>query len=193
MRQIKLLTAFLAIVLTTLQSVSAQTARHPLPEDSLDFLQRPAPGFRLKDPEGHTIELAALKGKVVILDFWATWCIPCHESFPGMQQAVNHYKNDTTVIFLFIDTREQSEDPVPLVKKDLARHHYSFHVLLDEKENGGEQKKVYNRYGMAGVPTKFIIDAKGLIRYKLEGYASWMTAEESAGEVERLIEKVRQF
>src|SRR5690606_25400945 len=52
---------------------------------------RPAPGFRLKDPDGKEVPLEDLKGKVAVPDFWATWCAPCIKSFPAMQMAVDKY------------------------------------------------------------------------------------------------------
>jgi len=79
-------------------------------------LNAAAPDFRLKDMSGKDVTLSSLKGKVVVLDFWATWCVPCHENFPAVQKVVDHYKNDQNVVFLFIDTREKSADYVQLAK-----------------------------------------------------------------------------
>src|SRR5690606_13451695 len=65
---------------------------------------KPAPAFELLNLKGETVSLASLKGKVVVLDFWATWCQPCIRSFPGMKAAQAMYEDDDQVQFLFINT-----------------------------------------------------------------------------------------
>ena len=148
------------------------------------MINQPAHAFTLKDLDGKTVSLADLKGKVVIVDFWATWCGPCKASFPGMQLALNKYKDDPNVIFLFVDTWENGDNYSDGVKKFIADNKYTFHVLLDEKNAEGRQAKVVTDYGVEGIPTKFIIDKDGNIRFRYVGYS---------GTPEKLLDEVTQM
>lgn len=150
-----------------------------------------APDFRLKDISGKEVSLSSLKGKVVVLDFWASWCVPCHENFPAVQKVVNHYQGDQNVVFLFIDTREKSTDYVQLAKADMAKNHYNFHVLFDEYGADGKQNKYYSTLGMAGIPTRFIIDANGIIQNKEVGYDDRYTDEQKVAAAIKLIDEVK--
>jgi len=154
-------------------SASAQTAISKT--DSLhnklltEMIKLPAPGFTLKDLDGNTLSLKDLKGKVIVLDFWSTWCVPCKKSFPAMQLAVNAYKNDPSVKFLFIHTWETTKTPVDDVKKYFAQSGFKFEVLMDLKDSAGHNAAVEN-YGVSAIPAKFIIDTAGNIVFKLTGF-----------------------
>ncbi|WDF77187.1 redoxin domain-containing protein [Mucilaginibacter sp. KACC 22773] len=124
-----------------------------------------APEFALADVNGNKVSLTELKGKVVILDFWATWCGPCKKSFPAMQRVVNKYKDDPNVKFLFIDTWEDIPNPAKDVKAFIAKNNYSFQVLLDDKKSN-----VVGMFGITGIPAKFVIDGNGKVRFKLTGF-----------------------
>ncbi|RFZ94149.1 hypothetical protein D0C36_00915 [Mucilaginibacter conchicola] len=136
-----------------------------------DMINTPAPVFALKDFEGKEVSLASLKGKVVVVDFWATWCGPCKMSFPGMQMAVNKYKDNDNVKFVFIDTWENGDNYLPGVKQFIADNKYTFHVLMDEKGEDGRQSKIVSQFKVDGIPTKFVIDKNGNIRFKYVGYS----------------------
>ncbi len=129
-----------------------------------EILNIPAPQFTLTDIEGKTVRLADYAGKVIVLDFWATWCAPCKASFPGMQKMVDRYKNDMGVKFLFIDTWEQGGETLKSVADFINTHKYTFHVLMDSNSN------VVKDYRVGGIPVKFIIGKDGKIKFKDAGY-----------------------
>jgi peroxiredoxin len=87
-----------------------------------------------------------------------------------MQLAVNKYKDDPNVKFLFVDCWETAADITANAAKFIADKQYTFHVLVDEKGTDGKQSKVVSSYGVEGIPTKFIIDKNGNIRFKYVGY-----------------------
>lgn len=128
------------------------------------MLSDPSPSFALYDLDGKKVNMADLKGKVVILDFWATWCGPCIASFPGMQKMVTKYNDNPNVKFLFVNTWENKEDKEKNARDFITANRYTFQVLMDNDD------KVIGQFKVDGIPTKFVIGPEGNIRFKSVGF-----------------------
>jgi thiol-disulfide isomerase/thioredoxin len=129
-----------------------------------EMINKSAPVFTLEDLEGKKVSLADLKGKTVVIDFWATWCGPCLQSFPGMKKAVEKYSDDENVKFLFVNSWERVEEKKSNAQDFIKKNNYPFHVLMDY------DNKVIGDFGVAGIPTKFIVDKNGNIRFMSVGF-----------------------
>jgi thiol-disulfide isomerase/thioredoxin len=182
----------LAFALLFIGANAHASAVMPLKSRAADTaLNQPAPDFKLKDVSGKWVSLADYKGKTLVIDFWATWCVPCRESFPAIKAAMDKYKDDPNVKFLFIDTREKTSDYPELVKKFLADTKYPFHVVFDEKDDDGKMGAMFKKYVMPGIPTKYFIDGNGIIKYQSIGFNPSLTTEQATAEIEETIEKVK--
>lgn len=130
---------------------------------------KPMPAFELLNMGGEKVSLASLKGKVLVLDFWATWCGPCVRSFPGMKAAQEMYADDDEVQFLFINTWERDKDYKNNVASFIKENDYPFEVLFDDQKNSETGQNLAGALGINGIPAKFIVDKEGNIRYALTG------------------------
>lgn len=157
---------------------------------SKNMINEPAPEFQVKDIYGKTVSLSDFKGKIIVLDFWATWCGPCKASFPAMQRVVNQYKANPNVKFLFIHTREAEPNPLADAKKYLKENKYNFDLYIDPKNALTKKSEAVTAFGADGIPAKFVIDGKGFIRFKMIGFSG--SDDYAVRELTSMIETIKK-
>lgn len=143
-----------------------------------DQLNKPAPYFSVTDVDGIKYDLAELKGKVVVLNFWFIGCAPCKREMPELNQFVVKYKNKD-VVFLAFEVNHNDAGKVKAVARDFD---YT-HIPSTRKEGD-----VANVYQIKTYPTSYVIDQKGVIRFGLAGYNPFKLAELDST-IERLLNK----
>lgn len=119
------------------------------------------PDFSVKDLQGRPLSSADLRGKVVLVDFWATWCQPCKKEMPGYQKLLDRYgSRGFAVIGFKFDTMRDIEDPLQFASKIGVR--YPLAVATDDlKQKFG---------GVEGLPTTMLYDREGILRTKVIGF-----------------------
>jgi len=125
------------------------------------------PDFTIKDPDGRDVTLSSLKGKVVFLNFWATWCPPCKEEIPSMMM-LNQKMAGKPFIMLAVSIDEGGKDSVIGFFK---RTGFALPYLNDPEQ------KVAKVYGITGVPETFVIDKQGNLVKKVVGGMDWASAD----------------
>ena len=122
------------------------------------------PDFSLPNLDETTVRLSDYRGKVVFLNFWATWCKPCREEMPSMEVLYRNFERDGLVVLaISIDRVTTKKDSPPFIKS----LNLTFPVLVD---SWGQTDK---RYKLMGVPETYIIDQQGILREKIIGPRDW--------------------
>ena len=118
-----------------------------------------APRLELPDRDGRTVRLADLLGRVVVVDFWASWCGPCKQSFPDLDALYAELQDrGLSVLAVSVDEKRSEADAF------LASRPHRLTVLFDPPAKAAEA------FGVEGMPTTFVVDRRGLVRARHEGY-----------------------
>ncbi|HXN54330.1 MAG TPA: redoxin family protein [Candidatus Acidoferrum sp.] len=136
------------------------SAKSPQAEKVIRFVRNPdaAPEFKLDALDGKPLDLAAARGKVVLLNFWATWCGPCRAEIPDLVALQQKYRDQLQIIGLTVD-----DDDAAMIKQVVAKTHINYPVAMSSPE-------VRIQYGgIAALPTSFVLDAQGRVVQKHEG------------------------
>lgn len=126
-----------------------------------------APDFSLQDLDGKKIELKQFKGKVILLNFWATWCHPCREEMTSLEALHQQFQGKKFVLLTISVDYEGAKTVQAFVKK----HHYTFPVLLDPKG------KTLDLFGVRGIPATYLISKKGIMVGRAVGPRDWNCPE----------------
>lgn len=159
-----------------------------------EMVKEKVAGFSVTDLKGKTVNSSSLKGKIIVIDFWATWCAPCKAALPAMQMAVNKYAKDKGVVFYFVTTQEKPAGLAEKVRKFVEEKGYgNMNFVLDQRGEGKTNDKFYTalakQFGFSGIPAKVIIDGNGNLRWHSIGYMGSPT--ELVDEISFVIEEIK--
>ncbi len=116
-----------------------------------------------------------LKGKVVLVDFWASWCLPCAKSFPVLDELQKKYGDKLVIVAVNVDEKTEN------MEKFLKKHPVSFTVVRDEEQ------KLVSVVSPETMPTSFILDGEGKVRFLHNGFHGEDTRKEYVSEIESLL------
>jgi thiol-disulfide isomerase/thioredoxin len=126
-----------------------------------------APDFVMKDAAGKEVKLADHAGKVVVLDFWATWCGPCKAALPHLQEVAKQWK-DKGVVVIASCTNDGREEFEEFVAENAAK--YPDVIFAHDAKARGEDRASRSLYGVGGIPHQFVVGKDGKIAAQVIGY-----------------------
>ena len=153
------------------------------PSAELRALKHPIPAsdFYLRDLNGKLVRLSDFQGKVVLLNFWATWCPPCLKEMPSMQQLYQAYRDKgLEIIAVSVDTA-----PTARVKAFVEKLGLTFTVLHDR------DSLISRLYSNPGVPSTYLIDSQGKLAYRVLGEYDWVS-EKATMTIKALLQAVNK-
>jgi peroxiredoxin len=158
-----MIAAFVSAVLFIDYKKKPEQENETKPASNIAEVGLPAPDFELKDPDGRLWRLSDMKGAVVFVNFWATWCAPCIEEMPSIQKLYEKTKDNPEFRLLTVLFRDDPKNAYLF----MTEKKYTFPLLIDPDGS------VARSYGLTGVPETYIIDKKGALRGKTIGPENW--------------------
>jgi len=171
-----ILAASVALIYILSGKEPAKDARTTEPVGKTAAVGRQAPDFELTDLGGKVWRLSDLKGKVVLVTFWATWCDSCIEENPSLQKLITSEKDNNNFLVLTLLYNDSAQTAAAYLK----RNNFNFNVLIDDRKTSAN-------YGITGVPETFIISKKGIVSNKIIGPIDW-----NAPDVKAAIKKLTE-
>ncbi len=135
-----------------------------------------APDFELSDLQGTAVRLSQLRGQIVLINFWATWCPPCQAEMPALQAIYEEYQSNG---FIILGINTTSSEVVSTIPDFVAAHGLTFPILLDP------QDKATSAYQITGMPTSFLVGRDGIIQQAIVGpinesvLRSWLSSAQN--------------
>jgi peroxiredoxin len=157
---------FLMVAMVGIGGAAAQEIL-PVAKHKVIKLGEPAPDFQLRDLDGRLVTLSELRGKVVLLNFWATWCGPCRVEMPAMEQLYQTFSRKDFEI-LAVSTDAQG---VAITRPFQQENHLTFPILHDV------DYRVGLTYGARSLPMTFMVDRQGIVRHQIFGARDWGAPE----------------
>ena len=137
-----------------------------------------APGFNLRNLKGNYQSLDSFSGQVVVLNFWATWCVPCRVEMPSFEKLYRRYRSEgVAVLAVTLDKNSKQK-----VESFVDEHRISFPILLDEE---GEVERLYPSMT---IPFTYVIDREGRVVARVDGAKNW-GSKETFEAIEYLLKK----
>jgi thiol-disulfide isomerase/thioredoxin len=165
---------FLASGILILSTILISGCTNPSDSEIGVQVGKPAPNFKLHDLYGHEVSLDQYKGRVVLLDFWATYCGPCRMTMPVIERLQKEYSS--TLVLLTINLGDKKEE----ITDFLYKQGLNSQVLLDDNESTGKA------YGATSIPLEVLIDKQGVVRFVQMGFDPRSTVPQLRALIEQL-------
>lgn len=166
MKKLALFPVVTLLLLVGLLVACDRSRKEPTTTTTNKAIGKPAPDFVLKDTKGKVWRLSELKGQVVFVNFWATWCPPCRSEMPAMQELVQTLPPEDFQMLAIL-----SNDQAVVAERFAAGIGFSAPILLDPENLAGKA------YGITGVPETYIVDKQGILREAVIGPLHWNSPE----------------